>query len=57
MEPQISEFSKFGRISKMAAADRKLDLDHWGPPFCCVRDVMSFRVNRPFLCTTSSVFV
>ena len=32
MEPRISEFSKFGRNSKMAAADRKLDLDRWGPP-------------------------
>ena len=35
MEPRISE-SKFGRISKMAAADRKFpkfDLDHGGSHF------------------------
>ena len=32
MEPRISE-SKFGRISKMAAADTKFDLDHGGRHF------------------------
>ena len=30
------KFPKFGQNSKMAAADRKLDLDHWGLPFYCV---------------------
>ena len=32
MEPRISE-SKFGRNSKMAAADTKFDLDHGGRHF------------------------